>query len=258
VYATSKFDIVRDHWADMPDLGRLRYNLWPFTTRAGGEVTLLVPDAPKRDDAAAAFLTGVTIGRMREETVPAFRISTSQRGVGGLVADDNLILLVSDGPHGAYAALRDANAMTLTDGAKAGDTTRRSLTGADGKLVEANVTNNYGTVEEFQLPAPNVGGHSVLVLRSPTSAELPALVNTISDAATLVTLEKNVAVVPQDGAVKSVRAGSTVQVGQKPLMRQVRSAIGMSWPVLMGGIILMAIFLALVTSLWARRRGGRT
>jgi hypothetical protein len=41
-------------------------------------------------------------------------------------------------------------------------------------------------------------------------------------------------------------------------MRQVRSAIGMSWPVLMGGIILMAIFLALVTSLWARRRGGRT
>lgn len=254
VHETTEFTIHRDHYAQMPDLGRLRYSMWPFTMEPEkGPVTVIVSDRPTLDEAAAAFHMGTVLGRTREERDPAFRIVSASRLDS--VPNQHLILLVDDRSHEVYKTLLGSKALAVDPGQPAGK--GRTLTApGDQVLLHADVADGYGIIEEIQHPA-DPAHWSVLVLRSPTGDDLAELVDTVGDPAWQTKLKHNVAKRTGE-TIETMKVHDTRRVGVKPLHRHIQAFLREYWVPLVMAIILVAVLFALVISLWSRRRGART
>jgi hypothetical protein len=254
VHGTSRFELERDHFAEMPDLGRLRYDLWPFTGRgAGGAVQIIAPDRPAADDATAVFVTAAALGWRRSEESPSITATTATR-VGSVVPADQLIVLVAgDSPNAFYTGLEAGG--HLNRAVKGGEWT---LTGAEGGTLGASFAETYGSISQVQNPARKDA--SILILRSDTRDRLASLASELNDDKALLKIDGNITVVPgvETGEFRVVDNAVKTQVGELPLQTRVTLALA-RFGVFFGLLLLgAAVLFALTVSLWANRNGAHT
>jgi hypothetical protein len=256
VLATTNFRIERDYYANMPDLGRLAYDLWPFTMEGDkGRVTIIAPDAPTRQDAAAVFAVSSALGWKRTAKAPQFRATTGN-AVGSALPTDNLIILHSGGTNSAYQGLANTSALRLTDSSKGG----KLLTDDANVLIDARQTSSFGSIEQVQHPqSPD---KSILVLRANRPEQIEDLASVLLDDEVLDGIEDaNIAIVPQDldeAEVATARLGKTRQVGERPLNTRVTQGLAKFWPAFFLLLLGAALLCVLSVSLWARRNGAHT
>lgn len=254
VHATSRFELERDHFAEMPDLGRLKYDMWPFTTTgSAGAVRIIAPDRPTVDDGAGVFLTAAALGWRRADEEPKVVATTAGR-VGSVVPAEQLIVLVAgDSPNGFYAGLEAGG--HLNRAVKGGSW---SLSGVDGETVGAAFSETYGSIAE--IPNPARKDASILIVRSTSHKGLGQLAARLADDKSLERISGNITVVPAsaDAELRVVDNAVKVQVGEMPLQTRVTLALarfGMFFGLLLLGA---AVLFALTVSLYARRNGAHT
>ncbi|HMV67468.1 MAG TPA: cellulose biosynthesis cyclic di-GMP-binding regulatory protein BcsB, partial [Myxococcota bacterium] len=254
VRATSLFTLERDHYADMPDLGRLRYDLWPFTGATTSDaVTIIAPDKPAPDDAAAVFQTAAALGWRRTNDAPHFHATTGARAGASIPAEHLILLVAGDSPNTTYSALEQSGYLNRSQAGGAWQ-----LTGAAGPSVEARFTETYGSLEEVQSPTKK--DLSILVMRSATRANLLPLAETLSNDKALRKTDGNITVVPTmaEAEYRVVKDATLQQVGERPLNTRVTVVLTKFWPFF--GLLLLgaALLFALSINLWGRRNGAHT
>ncbi len=253
VYSDTWFTIERDHFAMMPDLKRLRYDLWPFTLNGtAGSVTIVAPDAPTANDAAAAFTVAAALGYRRTEADPNLHV-ISAADLGTELPAGNLIVLHSGGNNRVYTGLRQSLGLQETaDG--------RVLTARGESLVDGRFIETYGLIEEIVHPDPDQDQHAILVLHSPSASEILPLAKTLQSQKLLDQLDGNISVIPRQAgaAIRTVHEGAQSQIGQKPFNTQVTQVLSKFWPIFFLLLLGAAVLYALVVSLWARRHGAHT
>lgn len=247
----SRFTLERDHYAEMPDLGRLQYDMWPFTAAGQGSVIIVAPDKPTPPDAAAVFQTSAALGWHRTSESPKLR-ATTQGSLGGqLPAENTIVIVAEDSPNNVYNGVKSSLA-------RANDGANWSGRGEDGENISAKFSETYGSIEELQNPSdPN---RSILVIRSATRANLVNLAATLSDEKAMRKVDGNITVVPtqEDAELRVWSSVKTRQVGERPLNSRVAQAFNKFWPFF--GFLLLgaALILALAVNLFARRNGAHT
>lgn len=254
VRATSLFTLERDHYADMPDLGRLQYDLWPFTTAGtANAVTIVAPDKPAPYDGAAVFQTAAALGWRRTNEAPHFHATTGARAGAAIPAEHLILLVAADSPNTTYAALEQNGYLNRSQAGGAWQ-----LTGAGGQNVEARFSETYGSIEEVQSPTKN--DLSILVLRAATRANLLPLAETLSNDKAMRKTDGNITVVPTmpEAEYRVVQDAKMQQVGERPLNTRVTVALTRFWPFF--GLLLLgaALLFALSMNLWGRRNGAHT
>lgn len=252
--ATTTINAPRDHFAEMPDLSRLRYDMWPFTTAGeSGAVTIVAPDAPSRYDAAAVFQIGATLGRHRAIELPSID-GTTGTGVGGTVPDRHLIVLQSDTPNAVYQALQSAGALRNDEPSE----TSHRLLAEDGLALDGRYARTYGYFEELHHPA--AAQRAILVVHAMGGAGLLGLSRTLMDPELLGAMDGNITVVPEAKAVsfRVIDNAPLSAMGSQPLESKVTLMLARYWPFF--GFLLLgaALMFSLVFSLWARRAGAHT
>jgi hypothetical protein len=253
---TTVFEVPRDQFAEMPDLSRLRYDMWPYTTAGEqGAVTIVAPDSPGRYDAAAVFQVAATLGWHRSVDVPNLD-GTTGTGVGGSVPDRHLIVLQSDAPNAVYKALQAAGALRNDEPT---DTTHR-LIGTEGLTIDGRYARTYGYFEQLQHPAADSRERSILVMHSEKGAGVLELARTLMDPEMVQALDGNITVVPEANPVsfRVIDNAPLIAIGSQPLESRVTLMLARYWPFF--GFLLLgaALMFSLVVSLWARRNGAHT
>jgi len=252
VFASSVLEIQRDHYADLPAIGLLRHDLWPYSEAAGdGEVVVVVSDEPDMLEASAALQVAAELGRRTAAEHPRVRIVPSLPSRLSETADSHSILLVGDRRHSSWDGLVSARALTAVGGSV------RSLQTPQGEQLRAEVGTAYDTIE--QIVHPDNPQRTVLALRSSGSRQLGALVGLLSDSERLHRLEGQAAVLSFGGGVRTIiAAAGSDRVGHNPLSSRFQHFVRGSWPLLGLGVLLSSIIITWLIRTWAARRGGQT
>ncbi|MGC6492124.1 MAG: cellulose biosynthesis cyclic di-GMP-binding regulatory protein BcsB [Myxococcota bacterium] len=251
VLNTTRFTLPRSHAAELPDLGRLKYGLWPFTLEGeAGATTVVVPDVPTREDGAAVVHLAAALGRHRDTRDPELDVVRGSDWSG--YPDRHAIVLVS-GQNSFYDQMTE-DRLVMQDVSEE----RVQRDGAREEVLQATVRDDRPWLEQTLHPAKRE--RSILVVRSPTSEGLPPLTRRLADGAFLALLDGNIAnmVLADPLRVETARLGPTVRVGEASgaeAFKQWASRFG--WLILMV-LIGFAMFFSLAVSLWAQRSGGRT
>ena len=254
VYSSTKIEVNRDHYSMLPDLGLLRYDLWPYGEALANEGVVIVTDsAPSSWDATAAAQMASELGRRGVAATPRLQVVPATSGLAERAGMAQIIALVGDGPHAVYDALSSQGKATLP-----GDVQRKLNGNGDAKMV-ATVSKNYGTLEQAVLTD---AGRTALTVRSGDDTTLPRLVRTLQDEGTLRAFDASLAVVndgPSDETppVKNLEITQTQQVGTIPLRSQLQTLLRDSWWALAVAVLIAAFLLAVVVREWAARRGGQ-
>lgn len=252
VFASSEVHIARDRIAELPNLGLLKYDLWPLNTALADDgLVVIVPDRPNAADGSAAMNLLAELGSRSATTRPDFRVVAG----GSAFTDDkgaqDIVLLVSEGSHAAYKALVDRKLVTTN-----GDLDRVAT--EDGKKVlEARNGANIGTVEQVVLRS-GIDGRTALVVRSTTSAGLLDLVRDLNNPSILGGMSGGLSVVDGGAELRNLDLGAKVTLGNRTLASQLKQTIRGSWGLLGMGVLISAVLLAMIVQGWASRRGGHT
>ena len=250
VFASSTVELPRDHVAEMPDLGLLRFGTWPFTTLPGsGGTVVVLPDVPSARAEASAFMLATRFGRLATSPTPDFTLVRGGDVTFADRADKHVILLVDETAHSLYDTLASGGGLTLTGGPE------RLLANGTEVLLSANVGTPYGTIEESFSPAN--ADRAVLVLRALRAEGLAALVESLTDLGKVKKLEGNVAVIGSDLEVRTLNVATKRTWGRVAVAAAATREIQKHWWVL-GAMVLGGVFLltALVRQ-FAQARGSR-
>ncbi|MDP2310743.1 MAG: cellulose biosynthesis cyclic di-GMP-binding regulatory protein BcsB [Pseudomonadota bacterium] len=247
VYADTTIEIARDNVAHLPDLGRLRYGGWPFTLDpADGAVVAALPDRPTAADVGAGFLLGAALGRSSNTVTPAFRLAAAT-GLDFVSAPDtNFILLASGAPHQLHDQLVQSGMLTLSGG------TARTLMEDGERAISATMSGTEARVEETLHPTNPT--RAALVLEATEGTDLVDLVGAISDPARVAKLDGNLALIAQDGAVRTLQVAERRQVGTYPVGVTLVLAARRYWILLGVAIVAGTALFATVKRAWVRAR----
>lgn len=246
VFPSTTLDIPRDHVADMPDLGRLRYGAWPYDTRPSiGQVVVALPDAPNTHAWSAGLQLSAGLGRLTRATDPAFALelasATSFSGAKGA----HFILLADGTRHSLYDALASSSALSLLEASS-----MRSLLGQKQQPLLVAQGNPLDTIE--QILNPSNKARSVLVLHEALDGGLARLVDAVTDPERVARLEGNAVTVAADGTVRVLRTAEPARWGTLPIATEARLGVRRNWPVLGFAVACCAILVALVVRAWSR------
>lgn len=256
VFDSSEFTVRRDRYAMVPDLGLLKYGLWPFTLEPErGATAVILGDKPGRGDAAAALQLAAELGRLSPWDAPEFELLTAAPGRLDELSDRHAVLLVGESAHSSYDALVEAGALTLS-----GDEER---TLGQPPVQEASAETGYGTLEELLHPAGT--DRAVLVMRARRSVDLLEMAYDLRDVRKLLSLAApdgeqgpNVAVFGPDEQIRTVSVAEQRQLGAIPLSSKVSQGLRRSWWMIGLLVMLAAVLLAAIGRAWAALKGGRT
>lgn len=250
LFASSTLDIPRDHVADMPDLGRLRFDGWPFRADAAdGAVIAVLPDAPSAESWSAGLELAGLIGRMSMAPTPAFKLELASATSMSENLQSHFIVLADAGRNTMYEALASAGTLAVTD---VGAT--RTLSGSDGVLARGEGTATSDTIEQILQPSNHQ--RSALVLHAGTEKGLGRLVDALSDTGKLSQIEGNLVVVAEDGSIRVVDSAKKERWGQLPMSTAARIEVRHYWGVLGGALVAAALALVLAVRIWSRSRRG--
>ena len=252
VFASTELRLARDGYTTLPDLSKLRYDLWPYDAALAERGGLLIVASDDADawDAAAVTQLMAQLGAVSVAARPDFAVV---RGGSAAVEDGgrDIVVLVGSGRNRTYTALRDQGILTQKL-----DETSVLVNDATDRVLAARVGTPYGTVEQALLSSEGIG-RTALVLRSKTSQELLRLVQRLRDPAVISGMTGNVAVVGSGTDVRSLSVVEPKTVGTRSLASTLRRLLQASWAALILGVIAAAILLSLLIRAWASRRGGQ-
>lgn len=133
-------------------------------------------------------------------------------------------------------------------GGRAAGAAQISLVVSDAPASESGVANVAGTLEAGWSPAG-----STLELRAASGWHLLSLARALSEPEALATLSGNVAVLTDDGTLRSFRTAPATPVGEPP--SRVASRHWAAWLAVAAAVVVLT---SLVARGWAGRRGGET
>jgi len=247
VFASSTVSVARDPVAMLPDLGRLRYGVWPFTLDpADGGVVAALPDRPTPSEVGAGFLLGAALGRSSPAERPSFRLASTAELDFASSPDSNFILLASGAPHALHAALQRSGALAISGGAD------RTLITDGERSLSTMVSATDGVVEETLHPANPT--RAALVLAASPEVDLAELVAAVTEPDRVGRLDGNVALVAADGRVRTLATAEPRQVGSYPLRVRLVLLAREHWALLGVGIVAGAVLFATVKRAWVRAK----
>ena len=248
VLPSSTIDLPRDHLAHMPDLSRLQYDEWPFTMEAGNSVVAVLPDNPSAAALSSGLDLAAELGRTSVAAKPEFTLQLATNSAFSTKKDAHWILLVDDTAHAIYDSLASEDRLT-TEGGPA----RQLKEGAQKQLIGADVGTPYGTIEEVLSPANEK--RAVLVLRAPSAAWLPQLVDYATDSGKTRLLEGNLAVVTPQGDVKTLNVGKRKDWGELSAATAAQIGVRQNWWAIGLALIGAAFVVAAGVRMWVRGQG---
>ncbi|MFN7143146.1 MAG: cellulose biosynthesis cyclic di-GMP-binding regulatory protein BcsB, partial [Myxococcota bacterium] len=249
VYADSTLSLPRDGVADLPDLGRLRHGLWPFTLDpTDGGVVAALPDRPGAADLGAGFLMAAALGRWSHVEEPSFELRTANGLDFDGIVDKHVIVLSSGGAHGLYDSLARTQALALTRGPA------REVREAGQRAMAVTVPDSDAVVAEVL--HPKNPDRAVLVLSGAKSLSLTELVERVADPKGLADLDGDVALLDGSDRVRTLELAERRQVGTWPVGVALVLAIRSHWGLLGASLVAGAVVLALVKRAWMRAREG--
>lgn len=239
LYASSEVRIPHDNYAQLPDLGRLRYRGWPFNLEAG-PVQLVVADEPSGDEISAVFAFAARLGAWSIQDQPELSVSTAT-AAGRTRVLEHRVLLVSDRPHAWFNALVAEN--VLSPPGDIGDMGASQFRGGGLRYIEQRLH-------------PRSIDKAVMVMRGNDALGLNELVSALSEGRTLSKLDRNLALFTGSGRIQTTKTEDARRVGNVPQFTQAQLTIQRYWAP--WGIISVvgALLFAFVVARWARRRGG--
>ena len=251
VFGSTEVRIARDGYTELPDLGKLKYDLWPLNAALGprGGLSIVAPDAPGPWDASAVLQSVGQLGAVSTVEAPDFELV---RGGSAVNSDDNndLLVLVGSGANRTYSDLKGGG--YLSD---AGDDADKLLSDAGDRVLAARVGTPYGTVEQSLVDNKGIG-RTALIVKAPTSQELLKLVKRLSDPSVTSGMTGNLAVVGSGRDVRSLSVVESEPVGTRSAISTLRRVLQGAWAALVVGVIAASILIALLIRAWAARRGG--
>ncbi len=252
VFATSELRLTRDRYAELPDLSKVRYDLWPMTPALqDGELVVVTDDNPSAIDAAAVTQLMAELGARSAAKDPNFRIvrgnSADAKPQGG-----TMVVLAGEGGNSAYASLKSAGVVTAEK-----EEVRRKLSQDGNRLMDARMASTYGTVEQV-VSGTGESATVAMILDAPTDAALLSLVNMVGDPSVTAGFSGNIAVVQRDGHVRTLDVVTEkTAVGTRSLASNIKRAFNNYWGILGLGVLVSALLIAFIVRGWAARRGGQ-
>jgi hypothetical protein len=249
LFDTSTIDMPRDHVANMPDLGRLRYDGWPLhADAANGAVIAAMPDAPTAEAWSAGLELSGLIGRYSMAEEPQFKLELASATSMSENADSHFVVIADGTKNTLYEALSVAKALTsLEDGAT------RSLLGGDQATVASS--ENNGTADTLeQILQPSNAQRSALILHAGKEGGLTRLVDLLGDSGKLKRTEGNLVVLADDGSLRVVDTAKRERWGTLPITTEARIGVRQNWGLLGAAVVVGAIALALAVRMLARAR----
>ena len=250
VFDSSRFELERDNFAMVPDLGLLRHDLWPISEGADdGSLVVVMADQPDPMEVTAGVQFVADMGRVSVGEDAAVSLVASYPGLVEEFGDQHLVLLKGDDDHSTFRTLREGGFITTIPGLMS------RLTRADQRLFSGEVGTRYASIE--QTIHPHNDQRTVLVFQGHDDPSLLGSLEILRDPGRLLRLSGNAAIVSTAGHVRSLEVVDQVQIGSIPLLGRVQTFLRSSWPILGFGVVLAAILLTALIRKWASRRGGQ-
>ena len=249
LYDSSTLDMPRDHVANMPDLGRLRFDGWPLhADDSDGAVIAAIPDAPNAEAWSAGLELSGLIGRYSMATDPKYKLELASATSMSENADAHFVVIADGSKNTLYDALAYDKALTsLEDGAT------RSLLGDDKTTLASSESNGTADTLE-QILQPSNSQRSALVLHAGKEGGLTRLVNLLADSGKLKLTEGNLVVLGEDGSLRAVDTAKRERWGTLPMATEARIGVRQNWGLLGAAVLVGAVALALAVRMLARTR----
>ncbi|MEN0060815.1 MAG: cellulose biosynthesis cyclic di-GMP-binding regulatory protein BcsB [Myxococcota bacterium] len=239
LYASSEVSIPHDNYAQMPDLGRLRYRGWPFNLEEG-PVELVLADNPSGDEISSMFALAARLGAWSIADQPKLTVSTATSAMRSTLFAHQVVLAGAT-PHKWFNQL-----------------VSKGVLSPPGDVSKPGVgVGRYAGVRYIEQRLQADGrDRSIMVLRGDDDAGLSELVNSLWDGRMLSKLDRNLAVFTPSGRVQTSTTQEPQQVGTVPLLTQGQLVVQRNWAT--WGIIAVigAMIFALAVQRWALARGG--
>ncbi len=248
VYADSTLTLPRDGVAELPDLGRLRHGLWPFTLEPDGPVVATLPDRPGAADVGAGFLFSAALGRWSDATSPRYQLRAASGLDFDALADAHVIVLSNGSPHALYDSLARTQALALSRGPA------REVRASGKRAMAVSVPDTDAIVAEVL--HPKNPRRAALVLQSSKTLPLADLVERVTDAEGLAALDGDVALLDGEDEVRTLSLAERQRVGSFPVGVALVLAVRSHWGLLGVALVAGAVMLALAKRAWTRTREG--
>ncbi|MEC8425099.1 MAG: cellulose biosynthesis cyclic di-GMP-binding regulatory protein BcsB, partial [Myxococcota bacterium] len=250
VFDSTQLEVARDHYTDMPDVGLLRYDLFPYGKALGDAGVLVVTaDRPDAADGSGVMQIAAELGRRSTAKRPRLQVAAGRAGLLTENVDLQSIVLVGDTPNSVYDGLVSGNRITQAGGLE------RRVRDQGRSAMGARVGEPYGSIEQTMSPAGN--GRTVLVVRAPDRASLPEVARTLQDEGKLYAMRGNASLLGPDGSVRSLETAPQERVGVIPWQSRLKVFVRGAWFLLGVGVLLSAALLAFLVRAWASLRGGQ-
>lgn len=252
VFGSTELRLARDGYTELPDLSKLKYDMWPLDAalEQRGGLMVVAPDDASGWDATSVVQLMSQLGSVSTTTRPDFSVV---RGGSALADADgrDMVVLVGDGRNRTYTELREGGHLS-----QKGDDLDVLLNATDDRVLAARIGTPYGTLEQALIDTEGIG-RTALVVKSTSSDKLLRLVQRLGDPAITSGLSGNLAVVGSGKDVRSLSLAEGHTVGTRSAASTIRRVLQASWAALIIGVIAAAILIALLIRAWAARRGGQ-
>jgi len=252
VFASSELRLARDGYTEMPDLSKLKYDMWPLDAALSerGGLLLVAPDDANGWDASSVVQLMGQLGATATTERPDFSVVRGGSAVTDAEGRD-MVVLVGSGRNRTYAELRDQGHLS-----QKGDDLDVLLNETEDRVLAARIGTPYGTVEQALLDKVGVG-RTALVIKAGSSDKLLRLVQRLGDPAVTSGMTGNLAVIGSGKDVRSLSVVEPTTVGTRSAISTIRRVLQASWAALIVGVIVAAVLIAMLIRAWAARRGGQ-
>ena len=238
LYKSSEVRIPHDNYAQLPDLGRLRYRGWPFNTEAG-PVKIVLADAPDGDEVSAAFAMAARIGAWSVNESPELTVASATIA-GRTRMLEHRLLLVGDRPHALFNKL----------------VSEEKLSPPGDVAGQVSGANRSGLQYIEQRLYDNIQDEALMVVRGTDGRGLNKVVNALGDGRTLSKLDRNLALFAESGRVQSTSTQAPRRVGNIPQITQAQILLQRNWATWGIVSVLGALLFAWAVRRWASSWGG--
>lgn len=233
IFSDSHFEMPRYNYAEMPDLGKMQFGMYPYGLYQDLAETLLVlPDNPDANDLTAAAAAALELGRNTSSRRISLRIMQANDVSPELRGTRDLIVIQTGRQNSFLESVADGRVLSaLVD--------KKILRGDKGTLLQVSDLNTLGVLEQFV--SPFASNRMITVVQGSTPDTLRRALRMMFDIRLLSQLTGDIAVISAENKVESHTIRSQVGIGVIPLLVQLRM-VGRNYPWLVVGMLLAALF----------------